>query len=152
MPDQKISADPVLSAPSAQTSVPAIDPGTNAALNYRLTRAELMALLNTVPLRQVLVSAGATATVGAGDNGATFILAGAGATISYDAAARGDGFTFTVIEDTGTDWTVPAFNGGAKRYDQNAAHTKVAAYGTAGFETYSRGGVRYVKITGSTKA
>ena len=152
MPDQKISADPLLAAPSAQTAFPAIDPGTDATQNYRVDRAGLLALLNSVPITDVLVAASANQTVGAAHNGATFILGGAGATLTFDATARGDGFAFSVINDTGAAWIVPTFNGGTKRYDQGAAHTRVAAGGTAGFETYTRGGVRYVNITGSTVA
>lgn len=150
MADAKISADPLLSAPSNQTAIPAIDPGTSPAANFRMTRTEVMKWLETLPLKQVVVAAGQNLALTVADHmGATIILGGAGATLTINATALGDGFSCKVINDTGADWVVPAPTGGTLRWDVNAG-TKVSAGGSASLETYTRAGTRYVHISGTT--
>lgn len=150
MADTKISEMTTLSAPSSQTAIPAIDPGTNAAVNYKLTRTELMTLLETMPLKQVVVSAGnSLALTVSAHNGATIILGGAGATLTINANNLGDGFACKIINDTGADWTVPSVTGGTRRYDASG-HTKVLAGGSASLETFTRSGTRYLHISGTT--
>lgn len=101
------------------------------------------------PVEQVTVAASATHALVAGNHGATIILADAGATISIDAATLGDGFVCKIINDTGSNWTVPTPTGGTLRFDV-AGHTLIAAGGSGALETYTRGGTRYVHVVGTT--
>lgn len=84
------------------------------------------------------------------DQGATIILAGAGASVSFDAAAQGNGFLCTIVNETGSDWLVPAFANATSRYSKGAAHTKIENGGGAAFEVATWGGTRYVRISGDT--
>lgn len=152
MADVKTSAEPLLASPSSQTALPAIDPGTDPTKNYKVTRAELMKLLETIPLKQVQVAAGITLNLTvAAHMGATIVLAGVGATLSIDAATLGDGFACKVINDTTEDWTVPAPTGATRRWDDGGdGHTKVTVWGSCSLETYTRAGTRYLHISGTT--
>lgn len=152
MPDQKISADPVNASPSTQAALAGIDPGIDVSLNYRFTQAALKFWLGVDSgILQFSVAASTTLALVPATHlpGCTIVLGGSGALYSGNAATLGDGYTCKIINDTGSDITVPVLTGGTNRYDV-IGHTKISAGGSASLEIYSRSGTRYVHVSGTT--
>lgn len=52
MPDQKISADPINTSPTASASLAGIDPGVNSALNYRFQKDGVLSWLGLTTITQ----------------------------------------------------------------------------------------------------
>lgn len=107
-----------------------------------------LGITTTVPQFTVAASGNLT-LVFATHQGGTIILAGASATVTINATNLGDGFVCKVINDSGADWTVPTPTGGTLRFDVSG-QTKILAGGSGAFETYTRGGTRYVHVVGIT--
>ena len=109
MPDSKISLLNPLAAPTNQAAVPAIDPGTNPALNYKMTLAGMQAWLGLGPSAFRLIS-GTADTPAAADvgkllacNSASAVTVTAndlGAGVSYSLQQWGAG-TVTVVAGAG---------------------------------------------------
>lgn len=86
MPDQKISADPILSTPSATAALAGIDPGTDATKNYRFTKESMQTWLGSGQVTATVVPTTGAHTVGEfvrnsapteqGSAGAKFIVQG----------------------------------------------------------------------------
>lgn len=145
MADEKASVHAEVT-PGATTSFLVIDGVTPA--NKRVDYDTLAATLGHVP--QFEVATGNTlALTKATHQGATIILGGASATVSFNATTQGDGFAVKIINDTGGDWTVPTFTGGTNRYDFSG-HTKIVGGGSGALEVFTRGGTRYVHVSGAT--
>lgn len=166
MPDQKISADPLLATPSGTAALAGIDPGTDATKNYRFSLSSLQTWLNTsqyvttTALTAAQVAAvpqfersttGALALTRTTHQGAEITLSATGATFSFSATTEGAGFTFLVRNRTGAALTVPTFTGGTREYALAAAHTQIKSAGNASVTVYSRNSTLYVEILGDTQ-
>ena len=102
------------------------------------------------PLTQPIVTSGTQALTMTDHQGATVYLTAPGTGISFDAAVQGNGFTFVIVNRTGSDWFVSGISNATLEFEDGG--TKVASGKSAGFEVYTRGGTRYLRISGATVA
>lgn len=125
---------------------------THAEMDGNFTTLQTdLANAQIAPVPQFEVGVGQTlALTRALHQGATIILSGAGATVSFSATTQGDGFAVVIANETGSAWTVPTFTGATNRYAKGAAHTQIENGGEASLEVRTWGGTRRVKINGDT--
>lgn len=119
------------------------DPPRTAGIKINANFVELYG-----PATQFVVAASTTLALTATHNGGTIILGGTGATVSGNAATLGNSFSIKIINDTGSDWTMP-LTGGTIRPDI-IGHTKITFGASGGIETYTRLAVLYIHLFGST--
>lgn len=137
-------------APTAAAATNTTQVATTAFVQTAVGTAQVAA----VP--QFEVAAGQTLAVTRGTHqGGEITLAGAGATLSFDAQTQGNGFTILVRNRTGAAWTVPSFTTGLREYRLGAAHTQVSNNGDATLTVYTRTvsgtPTRFVAISGDTQ-
>lgn len=118
-------------------------PGFGTAVDARVATAQ-----QTVAA-PVSVTSG-TRALAAADLGLDFILAAASTGISGSATSLGNGFTINLINESGSNYTLPTLTGATNRYPLGASHTQLAANGEARLLIYTVGATRYARWSGDT--
>lgn len=115
-----------------------------------LTNEQLVAA-TVAPVRQVYALVGVTPITRENDQGASVTLAQPGTSVSFNAVVQGEGFTFTLDNQTGSDYLFP--NWGADIiFAENAAHDSLAAFGVCSVEVKRPNGDWQIRVLGNTKA
>lgn len=144
-------------APLASPAFTGVPTAPTAALGTNTTQIATMAALKAAVdaakvevAPPIVVSSGTLAMTAASHQGRSIVLDPGAVGISFDAAAEGNGFTFTIYNQTGADWTVPAITNATRRYSRLASHSVLLSGGVATFEVVTSNGTRYVMIAGDT--